>query len=263
MALPTQQLVTWSLATQIKGTQPCQGAGDLRSPGCLNLHGAPHSFSSCLKHAPGLKARPGLALWHSPRWVPSRGREPTSHPQEAQQCMDHIPKLDPCRSFPYVAPSPTPAILSLARLVALPPKEPQCLCSSLPRLLPSPSRPALVPSPHSSLTATVKRAIRLCPSRLQPSVAPHCLQGQSRPASLGNEDSLRSLLPVFWPHHSATLHIAMALVTLTYLGFPERARLAQGSDHASDSQAWPPHPPYPSHLFCLLDILPLTCPLVW
>lgn len=85
---------------------------------------------------------------------------------------------------------------------------------------------------------------------LQPSVAPHCSQGQSRLSGPVNEDDLTRPLPVIWPHHSAILHIVVALVTLTYLGFPKRAQLDRlkallmrvilGCGHST-----------PSHLFSL------------
>lgn len=146
---------------------------------------------------------------------------------------------------------PSPAILSLAR--------PQ-----LPRLPSSRSKSALAPFPHSSLRS-MGRTNQILPGLClyPPLCVPQCPRGQPRPSGPGGEDGLTWPLPVFWPHHSATLHIIVALVTLTYLGFPRRAWLAQDSRLCScESLSGVATPPTPSLLACPLCLHPCLAPLI-
>ena len=172
-------------------------------------------------------------------------------------------QTSPCWLSPYLAPSPPPSILSSAR------PQPLLLLSPSVAFPPPPaSKSALVPFPHSSLRGIVKQKPDLAPLLFTtPCVFPHHPQCHSRLSSLGNEDNLTWPLPVIWPHDSATLHIVVALVTLTYLGFPKRAQLDQDSRLYScesfSGVAIPPIPPLLSCSPCLSDILPLPCPIVW
>lgn len=136
-----------------------------------------------------------------------------------------------CRLFPYLAPSPPPSILSLARpepLLLLPPSVASPIAPHPPTA--ATSKPALVPFPHSNLRGIVNQKLDLVPLLLTtPCMSPHYPQCHSRLSGLGNEDDLTWPLYVIWPHGSATLHIVVVLVTLTYLGFPKQAQLDQDS----------------------------------
>lgn len=204
--------------------------------------------------APGLRPHPGWPCGILPGRRSPREESQLVIVRKFSSAWTTLPKWPRCSDLTAHLPQPCHSVLGQAPTPY----------SFLPRLPSSRSKSALAPFPHSSLRSMGRtNQILPGPCVYPPLCVPHRPRGQPRPSGPGGEDGLTWPLPVFWPHHSATLHIIVALVTLTYLGFPRRAWLAQDSRLCScESLSGVATPPTPSLLACPLCLHPCLAPLI-